>query len=119
MRLAEDAGVVHGDVRVFARNGLVAVVPVENRAGINGLSDLARPGLKLVIAGEDVPIGAYTREFLQKAEADPELGPSYAEQVLANVVSEENDVRQVMARGSAGRGRRRGRLPVGRDGGTG
>ena len=98
MELAVRAGLIDGAPVVFARNRLVAIVPRESRAGINTLADLARPGVKVVSTARDVPIGAYTIEALGKLAADPAYGPGFDARVLANVVSEEMNVRQIVAK---------------------
>lgn len=95
MEMAIDSGVIAGEAQEFARNRLVVIVPANNEAGITELEDLARPGLRIAIANSDVPVGNYTREFLAKASADPGFGDAYEDAVLANVVSEEDNVRQV------------------------
>ena len=96
--LAAESGVVGGNHEIFAHNRLVAIVPKANEAGITTLQDLANPGIKLVLASVDVPAGNYSRRFLENASDDPEFGADYGESVLANVVSEESNVRQVAAR---------------------
>ena len=50
---------------VFTRNTLVIVVPSSNPAGIHGIYDLTRSGIKLVIAGPGVPVGSYTLQILK------------------------------------------------------
>jgi molybdate transport system substrate-binding protein len=75
---------------VFATNALVVVHPRSNPAGIRTVADLRRPGVKVVVARKGVPVGDYTRTVLSN------LGISRA--VLANVVSEEPDVRGVLAK---------------------
>ncbi len=92
------AGLFLDEGRYFAQNRLVVIVPKTNDAGISALQDLARPGLKIVLADEDVPVGKYARQFLDKASADPGFGESYGDDVLANVVSEESNVKQVAAK---------------------
>jgi molybdate transport system substrate-binding protein len=74
---------------VFATNRLVVVVPRSNRAEIDSLGDVTHRGIKLVIAAAGVPVGDYTRRMLQR------LGLTSA---LENVVSEEDDVRGVLAK---------------------
>jgi molybdate transport system substrate-binding protein len=59
---------------------------------------MANPGVKVVIANPDVPVGNYTRQLLTKASQDPEFGADYESDVLGNVVSEEANVRQVAAK---------------------
>jgi molybdate transport system substrate-binding protein len=74
----------------FARNRLAVLVPADNPAGIDRLDDLAEDGVQLVLAAEGVPAGDYAREVLDDAGiADP---------VLANVVSNEEDVAAVVTK---------------------
>jgi molybdate transport system substrate-binding protein len=51
-----------------------------------------------VLANEDVPVGTYSRQFLDNASADAAFGAGYRVDVLANLVSEESNVRQVAAK---------------------
>ena len=98
MKYAADRGLLGTAPRVFARNRLVVVVPKANPGGIDRLQDLARPGLKLVLAGRQVPVGAYSREALGRLSAAPGFPSRYQQQVLANLVSEEENVRAVAAK---------------------
>lgn len=82
----------------FARNRLVLIFPVENPAGLAALQDLARPGVKLVLAAPEVPAGSYAREFLDRASAAPGFPDGYGAAVLANVVSYEESVRTVLSK---------------------
>jgi molybdate transport system substrate-binding protein len=74
---------------VFATNRLVIVVPKDNPAEITSLAGLQKAGVKLVVGADGVPIGDYTRDVLEKARRP---------QVLANVVSEEEDVKGVVGK---------------------
>jgi molybdate transport system substrate-binding protein len=74
----------------FATNTLVVVVPKSNSAGIHTVDDLTKPGVKIVIGDPSVPVGSYTRTVLKN------LGLSVA--ILKNVVSQETDVRSVLAK---------------------
>lgn len=94
----ESGRIVSGTQQVFVQNRLIVVLPADNRAGIESLPDLARPGLKLVLAAEAVPVGAYSRDFLAKAAADPAFGAGYDTAVLANLVSQEENVRAVLTK---------------------
>jgi molybdate transport system substrate-binding protein len=73
---------------IFARNSLVIIVPVRNPAGVSSIGDLARPGVRLVLAAPGVPAGDYAREALEAAGVS---GPAEA-----NVVSNEEDVKAVV-----------------------
>ena len=75
--------------RVFATNRLVIVVPAAKPAGIESLGHLARAGVKLVIGAQGVPIGDYTRTVLRAAGRMD---------VLARVVSHEEDVKGVLGK---------------------
>jgi molybdate transport system substrate-binding protein len=83
---------------VFAHNRLVVVLPAENPARIERLEDLARPGLKLVLAADAVPAGRYSREVLRKLARRSGFGSDYDRRVLANVVSNEENVKGVVAK---------------------
>src|SRR6266511_3670763 len=76
------------DQAEFARNTLAVIVPSNNPAHITSLDDLARPGVKLVLAAVGGPAGDYAREVLENAGIQKEA--------LANVVSNEEDVKGVV-----------------------
>ena len=79
--------------RPFATNRLVLIVPRENRAAIQGVADLRRDGVRLVLGDEGVPIGDYTRDALARAGA---------EDVLERAVSFEDDVKGVVSKVALG-----------------
>jgi molybdate transport system substrate-binding protein len=78
---------------VFTRNTLVLIVPKSNPAGIHSVYDLTKSGLKLDVAAPAVPVGAYTRQILKNMALTS---------VLSNVVSNETDVREVLAKVALG-----------------
>ena len=99
MELAMEAGrVISGTQQTFVHNRLVVIYPSDNPAGLITLHDLAKPGLKLVLAAPEVPVGGYSLDFLNKASATIEYGSNYRETVLANVVSYEQNVRSVLSK---------------------
>ncbi len=103
MQAAIDSGrIVSGTQQTFVRNRLVAVTPADNPAQLAGLQDLAKPGIKIVLAAKEVPVGQYALDFLDKADADGSLGAGYKDAVLANVVSYEENVRSVLAKVALG-----------------
>lgn len=90
--------IVNDSVRVFVKNRLALMVPKDNRANITGLSDLATPGIRLVIGTKEVPFGEYTRQALGKMANDPAFGPEYTSAVMKNVVSEDPAVTALVAK---------------------
>jgi molybdate transport system substrate-binding protein len=87
-----------GDPAVFARNRLVVIVPRTNPARIGRLQDLARRGVKVVMGAQAVPVGTYGREALEKLGRTRGFAPGFAKAVLANVVSEEENVKSVVGK---------------------
>ena len=75
----------------FATNQLVLAVPMRSDR-VYGLADLARAGTTIAIGSAAVPIGAYTREVLGR------LGAARAAAILANVRSEEPDVKGIVGK---------------------
>ena len=103
MSAAARSGRIHEtDSRIFAKNRLVAITPSTHPSAINELADLAKPGLKVVLADKAVPAGQYALDFLQKASAAAPFGPNYAAAVQKNVVSYEQDVKAVLSKVSLG-----------------
>jgi molybdate transport system substrate-binding protein len=100
-RLPEElrsAGLLEQPVE-FATNTLVLAVPQESQ--IASIEDLTADGVKVAIGSESVPIGSYTRETLAK------LPPAQEEAILANVRSNEPDVKGIvgkLAQGAADAG---------------
>jgi molybdate transport system substrate-binding protein len=103
MDVAVEAGRIATDAPAnFAQNRLVVVLPADNPAGISSLADLTQPGLKIVLAAKEVPVGQYALDFLAKADAGASLGSGYSTLVLANVVSYEENVKAVLTKVSLG-----------------
>lgn len=85
-----------GAPRIFLTNHLVVILPKDNPAGIASLEDLGRPNLKLVLAAEEVPAGRYARQILENLNSM--FGVDYKDKVLANVVSNEDNIRQAVTK---------------------
>jgi molybdate transport system substrate-binding protein len=88
----KDPGV--DDRQDFATNQLVIVTPSDDPAAISSLQDLAKPGVKVVLAAEGVPVGDYARQMLEQE--------GLSKDVLANVVSNEPDDASVVAKVDSG-----------------
>lgn len=98
MTAAQDADAISGEPVIFVRNRLAIVVPADNPADIQTPADLANNGLKLVVAAEAAPVGNYTLQILDNMSADPEFGADFRSRVEANIVSQEDNVRQVVTK---------------------
>ncbi len=99
MTKAEEAGVLAGKSQVFTQNRLAIVVPKDNPAGIESPADLAKEGVKLVLAQAEVPVGQYARQSICTAGLDTATyGDGFVDGVGANIVSEEDNVKAVLAK---------------------
>jgi molybdate transport system substrate-binding protein len=96
LQLAQEAGLFEGAPLAFASTDLT----IAARAGgpVTFFEDLASAGVRLALAGEEVPAGAYAAQFLDQLARDPAFGPGWVGQVMRNVVSREPNVRQVLAK---------------------
>jgi molybdate transport system substrate-binding protein len=97
MEMVKQNGELTGDPQIFAHNLLTIITPSDNPQNVQGVCDLAKPGLKFVTAQPGVPVGGYTQTMLQNAAAG-ECGAGFADAVNANTVSQESDVRQLVAK---------------------
>jgi molybdate transport system substrate-binding protein len=95
MMKASDAGLVNSS-HVFVKNRLAVIIPVSNPGKITSLKDLARKGVKIDIEAASVPAGNYSRQALANMAKSPDYGSGYKDAVLANVVSEETNVKAVV-----------------------
>lgn len=102
MQRVIEAGAVVDEPQIFATNRLVVIVPGDNPGGVETLADLANPGLKLILAMVGVPVREYTDQMIAALAADPSSTAGYAEAVYANLISEEENVRQVVAKVALG-----------------
>ncbi len=74
----------------FATNELVLATPADSE--IDSIGDLAEPGVDVVLGTPDVPFGSYAREVLDRLPADE------SDAILANVRSEESDVKAAVGK---------------------
>jgi molybdate transport system substrate-binding protein len=102
MTLASQKGLLGSMPQVFARNQLIVIVPRSNPAHIHSLADLGRPGVNLVLAAPAVPAGRYARAAFARWAADKAFGANFVSRILANVKSNETDVKAVTAKVSLG-----------------
>lgn len=99
-----DGGIADGDAVDFAGNALTIIVPTDNPAGIASPADLARPGVRVIAAGEEVPITRYATELVENLASEPGYPADYAEAYAANIVTREDNVKAVVAKIELGEG---------------
>jgi molybdate transport system substrate-binding protein len=102
MQKVLDAGLLSGDPRIFARNEIAIIVPKDNPGRIKSAADLARSGVRVVLAAATVPAGSYARTAFANLSKLPEYGSNFEQAVAANVVSNEVDVKAVVTKISLG-----------------
>jgi len=91
-------GLADGTPRPFATNFLIVAVPATNPAGIKTPLDLSRPGVKIVAAGEAVPISKYAAQLVANLATQPGYPADFATRYAANVVSREDNVGGIVAK---------------------
>ena len=95
MQSAADAGLVDaaGVVQV-ARTKLVIITAPGNPGRVQGVADLAKPRLKLLLGADELPIGKATKAALEKM--DGPHGEGFAKKVEGRVVSRELGVQLIV-----------------------
>jgi len=83
--------------KVFAYNRL-CLVTYPRQSKVAHLSDLSKPGVKLIVGVPNSPIGKYTVQTFQKMAADADYGAAFVSKMKANVVSEETNVKLVLTK---------------------
>lgn len=83
--------------QVIAHNTLCVAVDPHSKA-VTSLADLAKPGVRVVVATPTCPAGRYTRECWKKMGAAAEFGPRFVAGLTRNVVSQETNVKLVLAK---------------------
>ena len=94
--VSKSGKVLASTVKPFASNQLCLIVAKGSASRIRSFSDIGQSGLKLCLAAEKVPIGAYTRQVFQNATK--KLGSQWLEKVQQNTVSFESNVSSVVTR---------------------
>ena len=103
MNAVRESGLMNNSsVAIFTKNKLALIVPKDNPANIRNLTDLARPGVKIVMGTKDVPVGDYALQIIAKLGNDSAYGPDYETEVMANVISQETSVSYVVTKVALG-----------------
>jgi molybdate transport system substrate-binding protein len=99
-----DEGLTSGLAIDFAGNDLAIVVPTGNPGRVRSPADLSRPGLKIIAAGDAVPITGYAMELVDHLAREPGYPTDFSARYRANIVSKEDNVRAVLAKIELGEG---------------
>ena len=99
-----DRGFATGGPVVFAGNELTIIVPSGNPARIRSPVDLARPGVKVIAAGDQVPITKYANQLVANLATVAGYPSGFATAYATNVVSKEDDVKAVVGKIELGEG---------------
>jgi molybdate transport system substrate-binding protein len=99
-----DAGLTDGAAVDFAGNQLVVIVPTDDPAGIETPADLATPGVKIIAAGDEVPITKYANQVVENLAKEPGYPADFVAAYQANIVSKEDNVKAVVAKLELGEG---------------
>jgi molybdate transport system substrate-binding protein len=99
-----DAGLTAGAAVNFAGNTLTVIIPADNPAGITTPADLARAGVKIIAAGDEVPITKYASQLIGNLAKEPGYPADFAAAYASNVVSKEDNVKAIVAKIELGEG---------------
>ncbi len=99
-----DGGLAGGDPVPFATNTLTIIVPSDDPGIVQTPSDLARPGVRIIAAGDEVPITKYATQVIDNLANEPGFPIDFAAAYAANVVSREDNVKTVVAKIELGEG---------------
>jgi molybdate transport system substrate-binding protein len=104
MKVVNDAGLVAGAPKTFAKNRLVLISPKGAAMKFASPADLAKPNAKVVLAAATVPVGGYARATFAKLSGTNGYPVDFPAAVEKNVVSNELDVKAVVTKISLGEG---------------
>jgi molybdate transport system substrate-binding protein len=100
--LKRDQLMNNSSIIIFAENKISLIVPKDNPAKIRNLTDLAKPGLKIIMGTKDVPVGDYALQIINRLGNDSAYGPDYKALVMANIISQETTVNYVVTKVALG-----------------
>ena len=102
-RLVE-GGYASGDMVPFATNRLTIIIPPENSGDIRTPADLARPGVRIIAAGDEVPITTYARQLVANLATESGFQVGFVAAYDRNVASREDNVNAIVAKIELGEG---------------
>jgi molybdate transport system substrate-binding protein len=99
-----DAGLTDGASLTFAGNELTVIVPADNPAGITSPADLGNADVRIIAAGDEVPITKYAMQLVDNLAMEAGYPADFADAYTANVASKEDNVKAVVAKIELGEG---------------
>jgi molybdate transport system substrate-binding protein len=99
-----DKGLTVGSLTNFAKNKLTVITPKDNPAKIQTPADLAKSGVKIIAAGDAVPITKYATQLVANLAKQPGYPANYVAAYNANVVSKEDNVSAIVTKVATGNG---------------
>jgi molybdate transport system substrate-binding protein len=99
-----DKGLAAGAAVTFAGNKLTIIVPTANPAGITSPTDLAKTGVKVIAAGDAVPITKYATMLVANLAKESGNPADFAAKYTANIASKEDNVKAIVAKIELGEG---------------
>lgn len=99
-----EGGFADGDAVVFAGNKLTIITPKDDPGGLTSPFDLAKAGVRIVAAGDDVPITRYATTLVEHLAAAPGAPAGFEAAYDKNVVSKEDNVSAVRSKIELGEG---------------
>ena len=99
-----DAGLADGDATVFAGNELTVITPTDNPGGLTTPFDLGKDGIRVIAAGDEVPITKYATQLVENLAGSAGAPADFAAAYAANVASREDNVAAVRTKIELGEG---------------
>lgn len=99
-----DKALTNGSLTNFATNRLTVIVPEDNPAKIQTPADLANTGIKVIAAGDAVPITKYANQLVGNLAKQPGYPADYVSAYNGNIASKEDSVSGIVAKVGTGQG---------------
>jgi molybdate transport system substrate-binding protein len=88
----------------FAGNRLTVIVPTDNPGKVVAATDVGRPGVKVIAAGDKVPITRYATQLVANLSKGVDDPAAFVAAYAKNIVSKEDNVAAVVSKIELGEG---------------
>lgn len=99
-----DGGLADGAPVDFAGNELTIITPTDNPGGLVTPFDIGKAGVRVIAAGDEVPITRYATQLVDNLAALPDAPADLVAAYAANVASREDNVAAVRTKIELGEG---------------